>query len=211
MQGKELDNYIAYFEGLVHLAGCDPNDHLCLKYFTDGLPTGLYQDVLKLDRPRNYREWKEATIDCQGLWEHINHQQERQQNMGRPHPGMFDPFSSILVCPSRCDPDAMDTTADRGRSRGKVRRAEPKDKRKGRPSSLPTQRRGHLPPFQTARGLPPETGRLAEMKGSANVITANSSNTLVASAPRNRRKEAPAKSNRPTKKTSRRKIRPMPY
>src|ERR1700761_9006641 len=49
MQGRELDNYIAYFEGLVHPAGYDPNDHLCLKYFTDGLPTGLYQDVLKLD------------------------------------------------------------------------------------------------------------------------------------------------------------------
>ena len=76
MQGKELDNYIAYFEGLVHLAGYDPNDHLCLKYFTDGLPTGLYQDVLKLNRPQNYREWKEAAIDRQGIWEHINHRQE---------------------------------------------------------------------------------------------------------------------------------------
>ena len=97
MQGKELDNYITYFEGLVHLAGYDPNDHLCLKYFTDGLPTGLYQDVLKLDRPRNYREWKEAAIDRQAMWEHINHRQERQRNPGRPHPGMFDPFSSIPV------------------------------------------------------------------------------------------------------------------
>ena len=49
MQERELDNYITYFEGLVHLAGYDPNDHLCLKYFTDSPPTGLYQDVLKLD------------------------------------------------------------------------------------------------------------------------------------------------------------------
>ena len=97
MQGRELDNYIAYFKGLVHLAGYDPNDHLCLKYFTDGLPTGLYQDVLKLDRPCNYREWKEAAIERQAMWEHINHRQERQRNPGRPHPGMFDLFSSVPI------------------------------------------------------------------------------------------------------------------
>ena len=47
--------------------------------------------------------------------------------MGRLHPGMFDPFSSIPVRSSRCDPNTMDTTVDRGKSRGKVRRAEPKD------------------------------------------------------------------------------------
>ena len=152
MQGKELDNYIAYFEGLVHLAGYNPNDHLCLKYFTDGLPTGLYQDVLKLNRPQNYREWKEAAIDRQGIWEHINHRQERQRGMGRPHPGMFDPFSSIPIRSSRRDPDAMDTTADRGKSRGKVRRVEPRDEEREDLRVFQPEEGDTRPPFKPREG-----------------------------------------------------------
>ena len=152
MQERELDNYITYFEGLVHLAGYNPNDHLCLKYFTDGPPTGLYQDVLKLDRLRNYREWKEAAIDRQGLWEHIYHRQELQQNMGRPHPGMFNPFSSIPIHSLRRNPDAMDTTADRERSRGKIRRTEPKDEEREDLHLFQTEEGDTRPPFKPHKG-----------------------------------------------------------
>ena len=38
--------YIAEYKVLVEMAGYDPNSQLTLKIFTDGLPTGLYKDVL---------------------------------------------------------------------------------------------------------------------------------------------------------------------
>ena len=63
MQGRKLDDYIAYYEWLTALAGYDPDNQLCLKYFTDGLPSRLYYEVLSLDRPRNYKDWKAATIE----------------------------------------------------------------------------------------------------------------------------------------------------
>ena len=44
------------------MAGYDPNSRLTLKIFTDGLPTELYKDVLRLDCPCNYAEWKEAAL-----------------------------------------------------------------------------------------------------------------------------------------------------
>ena len=49
MKPGELDAYIAEYEVLVEMAGYDPNSRLTLKIFTDGLPTELYKDVLRLD------------------------------------------------------------------------------------------------------------------------------------------------------------------
>ena len=56
MKQGDLDAYIAEYEVLVEMAGYDPNSRLTLKIFTDGLPTELYKDALRLDRPRNYAE-----------------------------------------------------------------------------------------------------------------------------------------------------------
>ena len=56
MKQGDLDAYIVEYEVLVEMAGYDPNSRLTLKIFTDGLPTELYKDVLRLDRPRNYAE-----------------------------------------------------------------------------------------------------------------------------------------------------------
>ena len=60
MKQGDLDAYIVEYEVLVKMAGYDPNSQLTLKIFTDGLPTELYKDALRLDQPRNYAEWKEA-------------------------------------------------------------------------------------------------------------------------------------------------------
>ena len=49
MQQGDLDGYITEYEVLVEMAGYDPNSRLTLKIFTDGLPTELYKDVLRLD------------------------------------------------------------------------------------------------------------------------------------------------------------------
>ena len=56
MKQGDLDAYIAEYEVLVEMAGYDPNSQLTLKIFTDGLPTELYKDALRLDCPRNYAE-----------------------------------------------------------------------------------------------------------------------------------------------------------
>ena len=153
MQGKELDNYISYFKRLVHLAGYDPNDCLCLKYFTDGLPMGLYQDILKLDHPRNYSKWKEAAIEWQGMWEHLHHRQERQHNAGKPHPGMFDPFSSIPIRTTlRRDPNAMDTSADRGRTQGQARSGQAEDEQQGDLWLFQPEEGDTRPPFAPREG-----------------------------------------------------------
>jgi hypothetical protein len=62
MQGEDLDAYIAKYEGLVLEAGFNLQDWLCLKMFTDRLPHDLYCDILRLDNPRNYDEWKDAAL-----------------------------------------------------------------------------------------------------------------------------------------------------
>ena len=56
MKQGDLDMYITEYEVLVEMAGYDPNSRLTLKIFTDGPPTELYKDALRLDHPRNYAE-----------------------------------------------------------------------------------------------------------------------------------------------------------
>jgi hypothetical protein len=65
MKGKDLDGFIALYEQLTREAGYDHANHLCLKFFTDGLPNELYQDILQLDQPCNYNEWREAALERQ--------------------------------------------------------------------------------------------------------------------------------------------------
>ena len=73
MKPGDLDAYIAEYEVLVEMAGYDPNSRLTLKIFTDGLPAELYKDVLRLDQPRNYAEWKEAALTHHAEWIHFKH------------------------------------------------------------------------------------------------------------------------------------------
>ncbi len=42
-----------------------------IKTFTEGLPTGLYQKILKLDCPHTYEQWKQAAIDRQQTYIHM--------------------------------------------------------------------------------------------------------------------------------------------
>ena len=88
------------------MAGYDPNSQLTLKIFTDGLPTELYKDTLRLDCPHNYAEWKEATLARHVEWIHFKHQSEQKWGVK-----LFNPFKPQYQPP--CDPNAMDTLADR--------------------------------------------------------------------------------------------------
>ncbi len=42
-----------------------------IKTFTEGLPMGLYQKVLELDRPHSYEQWKQAVTDQQQTYMHM--------------------------------------------------------------------------------------------------------------------------------------------
>src|ERR1700761_1649308 len=64
---------------------------------------------------------------------------------------MFDPFSSIPVRTQR-DPDAMDTSADRGRSKGKARRAEPEDEEREDLRLFQPEEGDTRPPFKPREG-----------------------------------------------------------
>src|SRR6201996_9566911 len=64
---------------------------------------------------------------------------------------MFDPFSSIPVRTQR-DPDAMDTSADRGRSKGKARRAEPEDEEREDLRLFQPEEGDTRPPFRPREG-----------------------------------------------------------
>ena len=114
MQRGKLDAYIIYFKMLANMAGYNPNNHLCLKYFTDGLLAELYKDVLRLDHPRNYTEWKEAALSCNGEWEHCKNRKVQHCTLGKSQSTMYNPFSMVPTWPqhSHHDPDTMDTTAD---------------------------------------------------------------------------------------------------
>ena len=89
MKQGDLDVYITEYEVLVEMAGYDPNSRLTLKIFTDGLPTELYKDVLRLDRPRNYAEWKEAALTRHAEWVHFKHRSEQKRGVK-----LFNPFKT---------------------------------------------------------------------------------------------------------------------
>ena len=75
--------------------------------------------MLWLDHPRNYTEWKEAVLTCNGEWEHCENRKTQHWRLGKPHATMYDPFSMIPLKPWHTphDPDAMDTSADQGKAR----------------------------------------------------------------------------------------------
>ncbi len=49
MKGEDIDSYIAEFEELVRMAGYRFDIPQTIETFTEGLPMGLYQKILKLN------------------------------------------------------------------------------------------------------------------------------------------------------------------
>ncbi len=71
MKGEDIDLYIAEFEELVQMAEYRFDVPQTIKTFTEGLPIGLYQKILKLNHPHSYEQWKQAAIDTQQTYMHI--------------------------------------------------------------------------------------------------------------------------------------------
>ncbi len=63
MKGEDINAYVVEFEELVHLAGYHFDVPQTIETFTDGLPTGLYQKILKIDQLMTYEQWKQAATD----------------------------------------------------------------------------------------------------------------------------------------------------
>ena len=179
MKQGDLDAYIAEYEVLVEMAGYDPNSRLTLMIFTDGLPTELYKDALRLDCPRNYAEWKEATLTCHAEWVHFKHRSEQKRGVR-----LFNPFKPQYQPPR--DPNAMDTSADRTRARqieaelgeehARVYAPEGEDPNQERP-------RGRQPPFPPRAGFLKRGGN-RKISRESSAITVRSMDTSLKNASR---------------------------
>ncbi len=117
MKGEDIDAYVVEIEELIQLAEYRFDVPQTIETFTDGLPMGLYQKVLELDRPHSYEQWKQAAI---------NHQQDYIHMKARlkAHRGGITASCPRGWMPQRMltDPNAMDTSA--GRTRGRVAGSE---------------------------------------------------------------------------------------
>ncbi len=117
MKGEDIDAYIVEIEELIRLAEYRFDVPQTIETFTDGLPTGLYQKVLELDRPTTYEQWKQVAINCQQDYIHIKAQLKAHRGgVTTPHQRGWMPRQMML------DPNTMDTSA--GRTRGCVAGSE---------------------------------------------------------------------------------------
>jgi len=131
MKGEDIDAYVVEIEELIRLAEYRFDVPQTIEMFTDGLPTGLYQKVLELDRPRSYEQWKQAAINRQQDYIHMKARL-------RAHRGGTPTLRQRGWMPRHMtpDPNAMDTSA--GRTRGRVAGSEEMN-----PATMP--RGGYIP------------------------------------------------------------------
>src|SRR6266702_3933989 len=84
---------------------------------TDGLPAGLYQKIVELDRPTTYEQWKQAAINRQQDYIHMKARLKAHRGgITTSRPRGWMPRHMLT------DPNAMDTSA--GRTRGRVAGSE---------------------------------------------------------------------------------------
>jgi len=62
MKFPEIDDYIARFEDLSHIAGYDTNSSTVFQLFTKGLPNDILKEVLTSPTPQTYVKLKEKAI-----------------------------------------------------------------------------------------------------------------------------------------------------
>ncbi len=108
MKGKDIVTYVVEFEELVHLAGYHFDVPQTIETFTNGLPTGLYQKILKINQPITYEQWKQAATDRQQQYIHMKARL-------KAHCGGFMSAQPQGWVPIRLlmDPNTMDTSTGR--------------------------------------------------------------------------------------------------
>ncbi len=131
MKGEDIDAYVVEIKELIRLAEHRFDVPQTIETFTDGLPTGLYQKVLELDRPRSYEQWKQAAINRQQDYIHMKARLKAHQGgITTSRPRGWIPQRMLM------DPNAMDTSA--GRTQGRVAGSEEMN-----PATMP--RGGYVP------------------------------------------------------------------
>jgi len=117
MKGEDIDAYIVEIEELIRLAEYRFDVPQTIEAFTDGLPTGLYQKVLELDRPTTYEQWKQAAINRQQDYIHMKAWLKAHHGgITTSRPRGWIPRQVLT------DPNAMDTSV--GRTRGRIAGSE---------------------------------------------------------------------------------------
>ncbi len=117
MKGEDIDAYMVEIKELIRLAEYRFDVPQTIEMFTDGLPTGLYQKILELDRPHSYEQWKQAAINRQQDYIHMKAQLKAHRGgIVAPCPRGWMPQRMLT------DPNAMDTSA--GRTRGRIAGSE---------------------------------------------------------------------------------------
>ncbi len=117
MKGEDIDAYIIEIEELIRLAEYRFDMPQTIEAFTDGLPTGLYQKILELDRPATYEQWKQAAINRQQDYIHMKARLKAHRGgVTTSRPRGWIPRHMLS------DPNAMDTSA--GRTRGHIAGSE---------------------------------------------------------------------------------------
>ncbi len=117
MKGENIDAYIVEIEELIRLAEYQFDVPQTIETFMDGLPTGLYQKVLELDRPTTYEQWKQAAINRQQDYIHMKARLKAHcSGITTLHQRGWIPRQIMT------DPNAMDTLA--GRTRGRITGSE---------------------------------------------------------------------------------------
>ncbi len=136
MKEEDIDSYIAKFEEAVRMAEYRFDVPQTIKTFTEGLPMGLYQKVLKFNRPHSYEQWKQAAIDWQQTYMHMKARLwAHRRGSTQPRPRGWVPVQPLS------NPNAMNTSARR--TRGRIAGSEEMN-----PAAMPqggyTPRRGFM-------------------------------------------------------------------
>ena len=164
MKQGDLDAYIAEYEVLIEMAGYDPNSFLTLKIFTDGLPTELYKDTLRLDRLRNYAEWKRLPWHATQSGSTSNTGASRREESNSSTPS--NPSTNPLAIQTPWTPRQTRPEFDRySRSRARGRACQSAQRR--RPQSRRTWRvtTPFSPKCKGVHSIMPDLGRVVGSDG----------------------------------------------
>ena len=89
MKDGDIDAYVTTFKQLARKAGYPLDLDLTLDFFTNGLPCELYEKVYQFNMPRNYKEWKRATMHCQEQYIHMRGRMNQHRGSAPTHATPF--------------------------------------------------------------------------------------------------------------------------
>ena len=121
-----LDAYISKFEQLTRHAGYILDNDTVIDMFCNGLPAGLFEQIVRNDNPRGWEDWVRCARKHQQVYMLVQARKKRDQidkptekkksnNPARTQEQWRNAFSRNTNKPR--DPNAMDTTPGRVRAR----------------------------------------------------------------------------------------------